>query len=743
MLKENNNVGKKMLSESKFYMGYSRWDNAKGRYETWEEAVSRVMQMHRTKYADKMTPELETLITFAEKAYKEKKVLGAQRALQFGGQQLLSKEMRNYNCTSSYADRPRFFQEAMYMLLCGAGVGFSVQKQHISKLPKIRKRYEKKVKIYSIPDSIEGWADAFGVLISSYFEGGGTFPEYEGCQVHFDFSKIRPKGAMISGGFKAPGPDGLRDALLKCEKLLDKEVKDSKEPVTVRPIIAYDFVMHMSDAVLSGGVRRSATICLFSKDDHDMLNAKTGNWFVDNPQRARSNNSVMVLRDEITRDEWANIIQSVKQVGEPGFIFTDNLEYAFNPCVEVGMLPVVAETQESGWQGCNLSEINGAYCTTREAFITACKASAIMGTLQAGYTNFEYLTETSRKIFEKEALIGVSITGWMNNPDVLFNKDNMIAGAEEVKKWNKVVSELIGINQAARCTTVKPSGNASVLLNTASGIHGEHSKRYFRNVQMNEQDDVLGLLQSVNPVMVEPSVWSNTGTDYVVSFPVETKEGSIVKEDLLGVKQLEYVKLAQQYWVEYGTNVELCADKNLRHNVSNTITVDDWDEVEQYLFDNRKYFAGVSLLSSMGDKAYPQAPFTEVLTADEILAKYGSAGMLASGLIVDALSAFGSLWKATDTLNGWGEKLSVDGKEDLLKRDWIRRAKKFSKNYFNADNLEMSNCLKDCYNLHKWLSIQGSMKDISFSEALTEKTFVDVSGLGAQACSGNACEIKW
>lgn len=742
--KENTStVGKKMLSESKFFMGYSRWDEDKNRYETWGEAISRVMQMHRTKYADKMTPELDGLIAFAEDAYKDKKVLGAQRALQFGGKQLLSKEMRTYNCTSSYADRPRFFQEAMWMLLCGAGVGFSVQKQHIAKLPKIHKRYEKKVKVFTIPDSIEGWADSFGVLLSSYFEGGGTFPEYDGCQVHFDFSKIRPKGALISGGFKAPGADGLRDALLNCEKLLDKEVKDSKESVAVRSIIAYDFVMHMSDAVLSGGVRRSATICLFSKDDNDMLNAKTGNWFVDNPQRARSNNSVMVLREEITRGEWASIIQSVKQVGEPGFIFTDNLEYAFNPCVEVGMLPVVEETGESGWQGCNLSEINGAFCTTREAFIAACKASAIMGTLQAGYTNFEYLTEASRKIFEKEALIGVSITGWMNNPEVLFDKENMIAGAEEVKKWNKIVAEMIGINQAARCTTVKPSGNASVLLNTASGIHGEHSKRYFRNVQMNEQDDVLGLLQDINPVMVESSVWSNTGTDYVVSFPVETKEGSIVKDDLLGVKQLEYVKLAQQYWVEYGTNVALCVDKNLRHNVSNTITVDDWDEVEQYLFDNRKYFAGVSLLSSMGDKAYPQAPFTEVLTADEILTKYGSASMLASGLIVDALSAFGNLWKACDTLNGWGEKLSVDGKEDLLKRDWIRRAKKFAKNYFNSEDLEMSNCLKDCFNLHKWLSIQGSMKDISFSEALTEKTFVDVSGLGAQACNGNSCEIAW
>ena len=407
------------------------------------------------------------------------------------------------------------------------------------------------------------------------------------------------------------------------------------------------------------------------------------------------------------------------------------------------MLPVDQDTGDSGWQGCNLCEISGATCNDKESFIEACKVASILGTLQAGYTNFDYLTEASRKIFEKEALIGVSITGWMNNPEVLFDKENMIAGAEEVKKWNKIVSEMIGINQAARCTAVKPSGNASVLLNTASGIHGEHSKRYFRNVQMNEQDDVLGLLQDINPCMVESSVWSNTGTDYVVSFPVETKEGSIVKDDLLGVKQLEYVKLAQQYWVEYGTNVDLCVDKNLRHNVSNTITVDNWDEVEQYLFDNRKFFAGVSLLSSMGDKAYPQAPFTEVLTADEILAKYGSASMLASGLIVDALSSFGSLWKACDTLNGWGEKLSVDGKEDLLKRDWIRRAKKFAKNYFNSEDLEMSNCLKDCFNLHKWLSIQGSMKDISFSEALTEKTFVDVSGLGAQACNGNSCEIAW
>lgn len=324
----NTEIGKNMLAESKFYMGYSRWDESKSRYETWGESVERVMQMHRKKYADKMTPELSELIDFAEDQYKQKRVLGAQRALQFGGDQLMSKNARLYNCTVSYADRPRFFQEAMYMLLCGAGVGFSVQKHHVAKLPNLHKRYGKKVKVFQVPDSIEGWADAFGVLLSSYLETDQPFPEYAGCQVHFDFSKIRPKGAMISGGFKAPGPEGLRQALLKCEELLDNEVKVSNR---IRPITAYDFVMHMSDAVLSGGVRRSATICMFSKDDKEMLNAKTGDWYTTNPQRARSNNSVMLLRDELTREEWADIMKSVKSFGEPGFIFTDSLEFAYNP----------------------------------------------------------------------------------------------------------------------------------------------------------------------------------------------------------------------------------------------------------------------------------------------------------------------------------------------------------------------------------------------------------------------------
>jgi len=330
---DKKNIGKKMLSESKFYMGYSRWKEEEGQYETWDESVERVMDMHREKFKDVMSPELEEAMQFAEQMYKEKRVLGAQRALQFGGPQIFKHEARMFNCVSSYVDRPEFFQECMYLLLCGCGVGFSVQKHHIAKLPKIKKRYEKKSKVFTIPDTIEGWADAFGVLLSSYLEDNAPFPEYQGCQVHFDFSKVRPKGSYISGGFVAPGPDGLRNSLVKCEELYENEVKDSKEPVNIRPIVAYDSVMHMADAVLSGGVRRSATICLFSKDDEEMLNAKTGDWFVSNAQRGRSNNSVMLKRDEVTREEWAHIMKSVKQAGEPGFIFTDSLEHTYNPCV--------------------------------------------------------------------------------------------------------------------------------------------------------------------------------------------------------------------------------------------------------------------------------------------------------------------------------------------------------------------------------------------------------------------------
>jgi ribonucleoside-diphosphate reductase alpha chain len=733
--------GNEMLAESKFYMGYSRWDEVKNGYETWEESVARVMDMHRQKYADKMTPELAEAMNYAQAAYSEKLVLGAQRALQFGGEQIFKHESRMYNCSVSYVDRPAFFNECMYLMLSGCGVGFSVGKKYIDKLPAIARRSQKKVKLFQVPDSIEGWADAFAVLLSSYFTDGATHPEYRGCQVHFDFTKIRPEGAKISGGFKAPGPDGLRKALIKCEDLIETLLTD--KPVnTFNSITAYDFVMHMSDAVLSGGVRRSATICIFDKDDKDMLTAKTGDWFVSNPQRGRSNNSALIIRDELTRDEWAAIMKSVKEFGEPGFIFSDSDEFLFNPCVEIGMRPQT-EDGRSGFQFCNLTEINGRKCINKEILMRACRASAILGTIQAGYTNFKYVSKETKEITDREALIGCSITGWMNNPKILFDKQNMIDGATLIMEVNAEIAALIGINPAARGTCVKPSGNASTLLTSASGIHGEHSEELFRHVQMNINDEVAKHIMEINPKMVEKSVWSSNGTDVVVAFPIETKPGSMYKADLMGVKQLEYVKLAQQYWVEYGTREERCTDKRLRHNVSNTITVDNWDEVEQYLFDNRQYFAGVSLMAASGDKAYAQAPFTEVLNFKKIVKIHGEGSLFASGLIVEALRAYNeNLWLACDTFIGRGLKLS-DESEDLLKRDWIRRAAKFANNFFDGDMDKMTACLKDCYNLHKWSNIKRTMKHINFSEELRAQQYVDVTGMGAQGCSGNACEINF
>jgi len=727
------------LSQTKFYEGYSRFIESDRRYETWDEAVDRVIDMHEQHYITNNN-RLQPFVEEARSAYKEQRVLGAQRALQFGGEQLMKHQMRMYNCTSSYINRPEFFGEVFYILLCGAGAGFSVQKHHIKKLPKIQNR-TKQAKGYIVEDSIEGWASALDVLMSSFFVGGGKYPEYEGRRVYFDLSQIRPKGAFISGGFKAPGPNGLRRSLDKIEHLLQGIVLDSKEPMDIKPINAYDITMHAADAVLSGGVRRSATICLFSPDDEEMMNAKTGNWFMDNPQRGRSNNSAVIVRDETTPEEFGKIMESVKQFGEPGFVFVESKEHTTNPCVEIGMYPQI--NKKSGWQGCNLTEINGGKCNTEEDFYKACRAASILGTLQAGYTDFKFLTDTSKLIFDREALLGVSITGWMNNPDILFNEKILEKGAQIVKDVNREVARIIGINAAARTTCVKPSGNASVLLQTASGIHAEHSSMYIRNVQMNKESEITQAIMKTNPYMVEESVWSAGGTDVVVSFPILPNKGSLYKDDLLGVKHLELVKKAQKHWVEAGTNEELCADKGVRHNVSNTIIVDDWDEVEKYVYENRNAFAGISFLPMTGDKDYNQAPNTAVITAKDMVKKYGNAAVFASGMVVDALKVFNNLWDACSTAKGFGEDLSLESSENAMKRDWIRRFGKFADNYLNSDQVLAEHCLKDAYLLHKWNKIQSTLKTVDWKEDITERKYTDVDTLAAAACAGGACEIDF
>lgn len=396
-----------------------------------------------------------------------------------------------------------------------------------------------------------------------------------------------------------------------------------------------------------------------------------------------------------------------------------------------------------------MCEINGSFCTSPKQLYEACKAASILGTLQAGYTNFRYLSPESKEIADREALLGVSITGWMNNPEVLFSDDVMKKGAEIVKDINKVVADLIGIRQAARTTCVKPSGNASVLLGTASGIHGEHAPRYIRHVQMNKDTDIAKILEETNPNLLEESVWSANKTDYVVAFPVISKEGSIYKRDLYGIKQLEYVKRAQQVWVEHGTNEHLSTIKELRHNVSNTISVDNWDEVAKYVWENRKWFAGISFLSISGDKDYAQAPFTEVLTAEQLVEQYGPASMFASGLIVSGVDAFGELWNACDHVLMSKEKvfeiLGQPSHENVLQYDFIRRARKFARNYFDGDVRRMTYCLKDVYNLHKWERVTRSIKKVNWEKEMTKETTVDADTMAAAACSGpgGTCEITF
>lgn len=707
---------RQLMADAKFYESYSRYIEDEKRYETWNESVKRVMDMHRGYYADKMNPELNTLMLEVEEAYKDKLFLGSQRALQFGGEQLLKNHSRLYNCSSTYMDRVDAFSEIFHLMLSGCGVGFSVQDRHIKHMPDIKRRTDDTV-TYIIEDSIEGWSEAVDVLLSSFFVSGGRNPEYRGKTIIFDYSLIRPKGALVSGGFKAPGPDGLIASLTKIEKLLVKALGTSR--TRLLSIEIYDIVMYISDAVLSGGIRRAATVCMFTHTDELMLKSKTGNWFVTNPERGRSNNSAMLLRNEVTKAEFENMMKYVEDYGEPGFIWVDDLDMLFNPCVEISLYGY-SITGESGFGVCNLTEINGLYSTNKEIFIKQCKMASIMGTLQAGYTDFKFLSKATKDIVEHEALLGVSITGWMNNPDTLFDPIVLEAGANEALYWNEHVAGIIGINKAARLLTVKPSGNSSTLLGTASGIHGEHSKLYLRHTQFNKETEIAKLFMEHYPKMVENSVWG--ANDIVVAFPVIPKEGSIYKSDLLGVKQLEYVVKAQKYWVALGTRKERCLKPFLVHNVSNTITVDDWGQVSDFIYDNRDSLGGVSLLASLGDKAYPQAPFTEVLTLDEITSKYGVSAMFASGLIEAGLTAFnGDLWNAIATASGYGEKLT-NSSIDLLKRDFVRRFNKFAHRLMPSDIVEINDYIL-AYN--KYELIESKIDSLKSDLSLLDRDLIN------------------
>jgi ribonucleoside-diphosphate reductase alpha chain len=724
------------LQNYTFVSKYARWLGDKNRRETWKEAVERVKNMMHMKY-DEYGVSAE--IDWAYDLMYKKKVLGSQRALQFGGEPILKRHAKIYNCTSSYCDRLRFFQECFWLLLCGSGTGFSVQKHHVAKLPTLEHLVPNDMGTkYVIDDSIEGWADALGVLLSSYFSKPvEEFKQYKNCHIIFDYSKIRQKGSELSSGVgKAPGFEPLQNGLEKIRALLERCITNGQKKL--RPIDAYDIVMFSSDAVLSGGVRRSASLALFSADDEEMAKAKTGNWYMDNPQRARSNNSALLLKDDTTLEQFQTLMESVKEFGEPGFIWSDSTEMTFNPCVEVGMWPVDEESGKSGWQGCNLSTINCSSVTDETDFYERCKAAAIIGTLQAGFTKLDYLGKISCNIFEREALLGVSLTGIMEKHDIVLTEKVLKSGAKIAVETNKELAKKTGINQAARVTCLKPEGTSSSMLGTSSGIHPHHAKRYIRHVQANILEAPYQHFKKVNPQACERSSWSANNTDEVIKFPVEVPDGAKLKNQLPAVEMLSIVKETQKNWVYSGKNRSLCTQEYLSHNVSNTVTVkpDEWGDVTKYIYNNRKYCAGISLIPHSGDKDYPQAPFTTVYTSREIVKEYGDASLWCSGLIELALDAFSNnLWAACDYVN---MNHSKEGdSEDKIK--FVTEMKNFAGKYFDGDVKRLTYCMKDVYNWKIYCDLYDSFKKIDYTQLFEEQD--NTIGIEEISCAGGACLI--
>ena len=1112
------------LSAFKFASSYGRYLPELKRREVPAEAYERVVEMHRKKYAG---TDIEAELKYCLDAMKDGLVLGSQRALQFGGVPILRKEARIYNCTTSYVDRPRFFAECFWLLLCGCGTGFSVQKHHVAKLPTLIPPTEKLRNTFVVPDTCEGWADALGVLMASYGIASQEHANWLGCTVVFDFSKVRGKGSAIStGSGKAPGPDPLRIALEQVRGVLQRRCMSfgPDSDYKLRPIDAYDVVMHVSDAVLAGGVRRSATICMFSVDDLEMRNAKTGDWQRENPQRGRSNNSAVLLRQETTWEQFNDLfMQARRQYGEPGFVWADSTEITYNPCqpaeapvvtpdglrtfaeigegsriwsetgwttvlkkwctgtkpvyryrtsagwflgtehhriveggtkievgqaegidalrgpgclqrdadarleltgfalgdgtwhraggglllnigagdaallgyhgvhvegyggstrvfkvdgldltiddmpvlptrripsrvmrlapaalaavlrglysangsivrdritfktaspgmrddvqlalsslgiksyfttnrahdvefengtyackesydinitsdadrfaeligfiqpdkaarlllitgrarltgkvtfdildveflgdmevfditvdnaphtywtagsnvsncVEIGLYPAITkrdmhqtlfgETWKanghgptegdellSGWAFCNLCEINSKACQTKEDWMRAAKAAALLGTMQAGYTHFEYLGDVSSAIAKREALLGVSMTGMMDNPKFAFDPAFQRLVAAEVLRVNAEFAPVLGVLPTARATCVKPAGSTSCILGTSSGIHAHHGRRYFRRASANELEAPLQFYEMHNPGAVERSVWSKSGTDRVVTFCIEVHEDALTRRQVDGLKQLEFVKMTQENWVAAGCVKERCAQPWLRHNVSNTIsiTMRQQEQAARYIYENRDSFAGVSILDASGDLDYVQAPFCEVRYPDELLEDYGDGVFFASGLIVDGLHAFGNnLWLACDAALGITEikEPEYPARVDLLpeaikkaydevytqKKDWVRRARQFAQRYFGFEPgdlkkanrtpvdyaaqekargplLRMTYCLKEVSNLKRWNDLTREHQPVDFTKMI-EGEDGTVNVVLDAACAGGACAMQ-
>lgn len=575
------NLSQKILSDITVFMKYCRYNPEKKRRETWEELVDRNKKMHIEKY-----PELKDEIEDAYKYVYEKKVLPSMRSLQFGGKAINITPSRIYNCAYLPVDHYKAFSETMFLLLGGTGVGYSVQKHHVEQLPKIDKpSVEGRSKRFLVGDSIEGWADAVKVLVKSYFSGGP--------RIRFDFSDVRPKGAeLITSGGKAPGPQPLKECLLKIQGIFENKNDGDK----LTPIECHDIQCHIADAVLAGGIRRAAMISLFSKDDMDMITCKSGNWWELNAQRGRANNSAVLPRSEVSYDEFENLWKRVKlsNAGEPGIYWTNDIEWGTNPCCEIAL---------RAFQFCNLCEVNVSDIESQEDLNNRVSAASFIGTLQAGYTDFHYLRAIWQRTTEKDALVGVSMTG-IASMEVF--KYDMKEAATLVKKVNKEVATKIGINPAARTTCVKPAGTTSLVLGTSSGIHAWHNDYYLRRIRVGKNESIYSYLAINHPELLEDDV-TMPHLQSIITIPQMAPEGSILRTES-AIQLLERVKNVTENWINLGHN-----NGRNTHNVSATISLkdDEWDIVFDWMWVNRNNYNGLSVLPYFGG-SYKQAPFEDI-----------------------------------------------------------------------------------------------------------------------------------
>lgn len=572
-------ISQSILSDITVYMKYAKFNPDLNRRESWYELVDRNKQMHLKKFP-KLKKEIEDAYTFVY----DKKALPSMRSMQFAGKPIEISPNRIYNCAYLPIDDWRAFGETMFLLLGGTGVGYSVQKHHVEKLPEIRKPDPKKHRRFLIGDSIEGWADAVKVLVRAYFEGGST--------PVFDFSDIRPKGAqLITSGGKAPGPQPLKECLLKLQGILDSKENNDK----LTPIEVHDMICHIADAVLTGGIRRAALISLFSADDEDMIAAKSGAWWELNPQRGRANNSAVLLRNKVTEEFFMSLWEKIKAsgAGEPGIYLSNDKDWGTNPCCEIALRP---------YQFCNLCEVNVSDVVDQQDLNERVKAAAFIGTLQASYTNFHYLRPVWQRTTEKEALIGVGMTGIGSG---VAQKLDLKQAAQIAKEENERVAKLIGINAAARCTTIKPSGTSSLTLGTSSGIHAWHNDYYIRRIRVGKNEAIYTHLAIHHPELVEDEYFRPHDTA-VIAVPQKSPEGSILRHES-ALQLLERVKFFYQNWIKPGHRTG-----SNTHNISATVSIkeNEWEEVGKWMWENRKFYNGLSVLP-YSEHTYKQAPFED------------------------------------------------------------------------------------------------------------------------------------